>query len=83
MIVVKVELWPRGYRDSARSLGELHIWNDGTGTEKRGNYKAQLYGKKLKKMGKNVELKDWPRKSKNVWDLVLEMLSRSRSDGKE
>lgn len=42
MIVVKIELWPRGLRHKARELGRVVIANEGTGTDERGNYKVAL-----------------------------------------
>jgi len=42
MIVVKIELWPHGNESKAREIGRCNIWNDGTGTKERGNYKAEL-----------------------------------------
>lgn len=41
MIVVKMELWPRGDKTRARPLGELVICNDGTGTPAQGNYTVE------------------------------------------
>ena len=37
MIVVKIELWPRGDPNQARE-----IVNDGTGTQAKGNYQVRL-----------------------------------------
>lgn len=31
MIVVKVELWPYGLKQAKSSIGEIRIWNTGTG----------------------------------------------------
>lgn len=38
MIVVKVELWPRGRGDRAKELARMYIANDGEGTSTHGNY---------------------------------------------
>lgn len=43
MIVVKVELWPFGQEELAKTLGVATITNDGTGTQDSGNYVAQLF----------------------------------------
>lgn len=42
MIVVKIELWPKGDEKRARPLGVIMIHNDGSGDAKTGNYKATL-----------------------------------------
>jgi hypothetical protein len=42
MLVVKLELWPHGDQGKARLLGELHIANDVTGTEKVGSYNVWM-----------------------------------------
>ena len=48
MLVIKIELWPFGNEAASRSLGEMRLWNDGTGTAESGNYVAQLDGKEVK-----------------------------------
>lgn len=42
MIVVKIELWPGGFREKARTLGTVVIANNGEGDAERGNYDAAL-----------------------------------------
>jgi hypothetical protein len=42
MIVCKIELWPRGDKTKARTLGTVVIANDGTGTPEHGNYDVAL-----------------------------------------
>jgi hypothetical protein len=52
MIVVNIELWPGGDKNRKRNLGHMVITNDGTGTERVGNYRVTLshagiyYGKR-------------------------------------
>lgn len=41
MLIVKIELWPFGVEEKKRQIGELRIWNDGTGDVDYGNYKAE------------------------------------------
>jgi hypothetical protein len=43
MIVVKVELWPRGDSSNAKLLGISTIANDGTGTISHGYYDSYLF----------------------------------------
>lgn len=40
VIYVKIELWPFGDRDQRRTLGEMVIANDGSGSQTKGNYKV-------------------------------------------
>lgn len=42
MVVVKIELWPRGDERQAREIGRVRITNDGTGDSQYGNYDAEL-----------------------------------------
>lgn len=42
MLVVRIELWPRGDKLKARTLCAATIVNDGTGTPEFGNYKVIL-----------------------------------------
>lgn len=39
MIRVTIEFVPFGVEDAASTIGELRIWNDGTGTPEVGNYR--------------------------------------------
>lgn len=38
MLVVKVEIWPFGSKDSAKEISRVFIYNDGTGDSQVGNY---------------------------------------------
>jgi hypothetical protein len=42
MLRVTIELLPEGYEEAARSLGELTITNDDSGTPLNGHYDTQL-----------------------------------------
>lgn len=42
MIVVRVELWPKGDQQRARLLGLMRIANDGSGSEALGNYHVTI-----------------------------------------
>lgn len=75
MLVVKIELWPRG--DESKSV-ELHrgfITNDGTGDSSNGNYKVKLNEKgnkdRLSKGWKTGYVKGFKRKKLLAWDLLL------------
>lgn len=76
MIVIPIELWPFGYADHARSLGQLRISNDGTGDSHRGNYDVRVYsaGPVLGKPIREARVEDWPRQSRPVQELILAAL---------
>jgi len=40
IIFIKIELWPWGDRSRRKTLGEMVITNDGTGSQTTGNYKV-------------------------------------------
>jgi len=66
MIVVTIELWPKGNQDKSRPLGVLAIANDGTGTPELGNYTwtlshAGVYFGKRKEPFKKGRLRNFPR----------------------
>ena len=84
MIVVKIELWPLGNEDEKREIGRTYISNVG-GTPTRGDYKVRvcrkgqfeydprkaLEGRGFTRTG---EVSNYPRKSYNVWRLILRAL---------
>jgi hypothetical protein len=75
MIVVKIELWPKGFESKKRELGRLHIINDASSdTLNKGNYKVNLLRKNTLKTLREGYVTDYPRKSYNVWRLVLRSL---------
>jgi hypothetical protein len=42
MVVVKIEIWPRGEESEAKTIAVARIANDGTGTTSHGNYAVSL-----------------------------------------
>ena len=75
MIRITVELCPplvTGRKEKA--IAKALIVNDGSGTKKRGNYKAKLWLRK-KNVWKEVEVKNFPRKSYNVYELIKRVLN--------
>lgn len=42
MIVVKIEMYPKGREEGSYPLGVMVITNDGTGTQEAGNYKYTI-----------------------------------------
>jgi hypothetical protein len=85
VIKVTVELWPFGSEREKVQLGEMFIWNDGTGTGTRGNYKFWYGGGKnglnelrSVQLGDNPPkgvLKNFPRKSYTVFELIKRCLN--------
>lgn len=51
------------------------ICNDGTGTNRKGNYTVQFGGRKGK--GKSGKVKDYPRLDVSVWNLVRRALEEA------
>ena len=88
MLVVRVELHPHGDETRMKELARMIIANDGTGTFERGNYwglaaKGIVKGERMispaimhpsRKM-RRAEVKNYPRASKHVWNLVARMLT--------
>ncbi len=75
MIVVHVEMWPKGDEKRKYHLGTAKIANDKTGTGATGNYKATLSRKgSPNSIWKTVNVKGFPRKRLLTWDLVYRVL---------
>lgn len=75
MIKITVELWPPLMTGKkSREIARAFIINNGSGTEKRGNYNVRLWLKK-KVAWKEVEIKNFPRESYNVWRLIKRILN--------
>jgi len=85
MIVVKIEMWPKGNESKAREIGRSYIYNNG-GSMTRGNYEARVCrkAKKFKHEPRKVisgegfartgSVSNYPRLSYNIWRLVLQAL---------
>lgn len=80
MIVVRIELWPKGDESRKREIGVGHITNVG-GTAARGDYKVKLlkspeYAKR-DGIWRSGEVHRFPRGGKvfGPWDLLLLALS--------
>jgi hypothetical protein len=75
MIIVRVELWPRGDKSKARCLGEAEIANVG-GTKEIGDYDVRLLkwgaGRRTWKKGR---LAGFPRLKLGPWDLLYRALA--------
>ena len=78
MIVVKLEIWPYGDESLARTIGQMRIHNDGTGSLSRGNYEYQLLGKKGKLMSRG-SVRHYARNAQHPWNLILKVLDGWKS----
>lgn len=74
MIIVKVELHSAVTRE-VKQLAEMRITNDGTGTKSRGNYWGNVFFKSKAAKPKEGFVRDYPRLTKHVWNLVAQMLT--------
>jgi hypothetical protein len=74
MIRITVEIIPPLLSGvDGREIARAEIVNVGTGTKERGDYRYVLWGK-LTKPWRTGEIKDFPRKSYNVWLLLFKVL---------
>jgi len=81
MIVVKIELWPKGDSQKAREIGRSYIANVG-GNMKKGDYEIAVCRRGSKrcpwfgetKAVRQGTIKNFPRLSYNVWRLVTRAL---------
>ncbi len=74
MIVIRMELWPRGDEEKKTLLGEARIANDGSGGRKVGNYSYSLSQRGGKRNWKRGKLKGFPRLQLLSWDLLFRVL---------
>lgn len=80
MLVIRIEMWPRGDQLKARLLGEGRICNEG-GTAELGNYSVNLlrspeYAKpgNVGKSWRKGTVENFPRLKLGPWDLLLHAL---------
>lgn len=74
MIIVKIELHS-AKTGKVTELGRMHISNDGTGDDERGNYRVELMRKGTSnKIQRTGCVKEYARNSYTVWELVKRSL---------
>jgi hypothetical protein len=78
VIVIPLQMWQFGYEDRQWNIGTIVIFNDGTGTQNRGNYVCRTYKEGEWEKKKNLatpiregKVSDWPRNSRPVFELVI------------
>ena len=82
MIVIKIEMWPKGDETAKRDLGSAVITNDLTGTALRGNYHVRLlrkgadHSKRLGTVWKRGRVIGFKRK-RGPFDLLLQALQNT------
>ncbi len=85
MIVVKLELWPRGDESHAKEIGRMYIANDGKGTTDRGDYQVAVCRRNTtdvpapidpggSKATRTGTVTRYPRLAYNVWRLIARAL---------
>ena len=74
MIVIKIELWPKGNADKSKEIGRAYLWNDGSGTKNVGHYKGKVMRRGSQKIWKEGTVKNFPRLRLKVWNLVYRFL---------
>lgn len=77
MLVVRIELWPRGDAARARSLGVASIVNVGDGTHAIGNYDVTLF--KAPEYSKQAETR--PLQQMLIHPLAREIWKKGRIEG--
>lgn len=83
MIVVKIELWPKGDEKLCIVKGVILIANNGTGDINTGNYNYTVVTGKNKKYAEG-SIMNFPRKRLLAFDLVYRVLKQiigERNDG--
>ena len=84
MIVVKVEMWPKGDEDKKREIGRTYLYNAG-GSLTRGDYEVRVCRKKRFEttlddlqtgngFTRTARVEGYPRLAYNIWRLVLRSL---------
>jgi len=76
MIVVKIELWPTGFKAKKREIGRMHIINVGEPRLNRGDYDVRVMRRgTIDRVQRTGHVEDYPRQSYTVWELVRRALN--------
>ncbi|SAK55484.1 hypothetical protein AWB79_02193 [Caballeronia hypogeia] len=80
MLLVTLELLPRGSEEQRRTLGQIRIINVG-GDPAYGNYSIELMENR-EKSTRTASITDYPRHAGSTWDLVARAITMALA-GKE
>jgi len=84
MLVIKIELWPKGNSSKAKVIHTGWIGNDGTGSKTKGNYRFGLSQRnRPKTVLRKGNIKDFPRKRLSAWDLLYRCLREAVGERNE
>jgi hypothetical protein len=73
--MIKIDVWlDSAITGKKTRIGQAEIWNtmDNHAHPYRGNYAARIHGKRN---SKSKRLKNFPRKSRDVWELIRRILN--------
>lgn len=90
MIYIRIALWPGGHMHNDRTLNEITITNDGTGSASVGNYDVVISRRggfkgsgrwrillpDPKSVWRRIRLEGFPRKSRGAIQLLFRALSQ-------
>lgn len=80
MIQVTIDLIPWGVEERRQNLRTIQIANQGGSRhDRRGNYRCVLFGKRGQAL-REAEVKNWPRLSRPVEELVAEAVRQLRTN---
>jgi hypothetical protein len=75
MIVVNIELWPKGDESRKVSLGRVEMVNDGSGGNgPTGSYDVRAWGRKNRPLRRYARVEEFPRHRLNVHHLLRRAL---------
>jgi len=75
MVVVTVEMWPKGNRKKKYLLAEAVITNDGKGTKSVASYDCIILDRRGKKV-RRVRIEGFQRLRASVWTLIMRMVQQ-------
>ena len=86
-------MWPGGDESRRYELGRSYLYNDGDGTAARGNYEVRVCRKGKHDVTqrqlvagdgftRTARVENWPRKSYNIWLLILRALRKAFPEAK-
>lgn len=78
MIVVTIDMWPKGDSGRAYRLGSLTIINDGSGTKTRRNYNVEVQSAlRMPLPRRNCCIERWPALTRPIFALVKAAIEKA------